>query len=126
MTGISSLNISLWHTHEDSQPQVPHLLNMASVNHTEDDPLDVFLRKGQHPTIAEIATLCHFLFKEFVDIMDDQRVLFASWEKDMNVYAPFNLSLDYALRFSPIVVDEIHQILDHIGETIMSCKYSSD
>ncbi|PYH42660.1 ankyrin repeat domain-containing protein, partial [Aspergillus saccharolyticus JOP 1030-1] len=41
----------------------------------------------------------------------------------MDVYGPLNVSLDYRLRFSPTVVEIIHQLLGLICDTMVSCKY---
>ncbi|KAI0873177.1 hypothetical protein GGS24DRAFT_502072 [Hypoxylon argillaceum] len=54
--------------------------------------------------------------------MDDQLARFTLWALDMDVYGPLNVSLDYRLRFSPIVVKIIHQLLEVICDTLASLK----
>lgn len=132
-TGISFLD--LWRTHKDSRPPVPHPLAMKSLDRMEDDfTEDVFLQDGLCPTIAEHATQCNSLFHRYMvvpeivpdpTVMDDQLARFTLWASNMDVYGPLNVSLDYRLRFSPTVVEIIHQLLDVICDTLTSCKYLS-
>ena len=95
---------------------------------------DVFLQDDLRPTIAEHATQCRSLFHKYMvvpgivpdpTIMDDQLARFSLWASNMDVFGPLNVSLDYRLRFSPIAVDIIHQLLDIICDTLTSCKCSS-
>lgn len=106
---------------------------MQSLGRHEDDFMeDVFLQEGLCPTIAEHATQCNTLFKRYMTmteivpdptIMDDQLARFTLWASNMDVYGPLNVSLDYRLRFSPTVVGIIHQLLDIICDTLISCKF---
>ncbi|KAI0017822.1 hypothetical protein F4780DRAFT_753998 [Xylariomycetidae sp. FL0641] len=105
-------------------------------NHMEDELTeDVFLQDDLGPSIAEHATQCrdlihrYMLMPEFgVDptIIDDQRARLAWWAADTDVYAPLNVSLDYRLRFSPIAVDIIHEMLDLICHTLLSLRVVED
>ncbi|KAE8371606.1 hypothetical protein BDV26DRAFT_286644 [Aspergillus bertholletiae] len=98
----------------------------------EDDFMDdIFLQDDLCPTIAEHATQCNSLFHRYMvvpeivpdpTIMDDQLARFTLWASNMDVYGPLNVSLDYRLRFSPTVVEIIHQLLDVICDTLMSCN----
>ncbi|KAK4078260.1 uncharacterized protein Triagg1_3276 [Trichoderma aggressivum f. europaeum] len=98
----------------------------------EDDLVeDVFLQEGLRPTIAEHAMQCNSLFRKYMvlpdivpdpTVMDDQLARFTLWTSNMDVYGPLNVSLDYRLRFSPTVVDIIHQLLDVICDTLASLK----
>ncbi|ETR97405.1 hypothetical protein M419DRAFT_65740, partial [Trichoderma reesei RUT C-30] len=90
---------------------------------------DVFLQEGLCPTIAEHAAQCNSLFRKYMvlpdivpdpTIMDDQLARFTLWASNMDVFGPLNVSLDYRLRFSPTVVDIIHQLLDVICDTLAS------
>lgn len=96
---------------------------------------DTFLQGDLSQTIAEHATQCNSLFHKYMvlpeivsdpTIMDDQLARFTLWTSNMDVYGPLNVSLDYRLRFSPVVVEIIHQLLDVICDTLMSCKCSPD
>jgi hypothetical protein len=108
---------------------------MKSLDRIEDDFMeDVFLQDGLCPTIAEHATQCNSLFYRYMvvpeivpdpTVMDDQLARFTLWASNMDVYGPLNVSLDYRLRFSPTVVEIIHQLLDVICDTLTSCKYLS-
>ncbi|KAM0463713.1 hypothetical protein ACHAO4_000435 [Trichoderma viride] len=105
---------------------------MASLDRMEDDLVeDVFLQEGLCPTIAEHAAQCNSLFRKYMvlpeivpdpTIIDDQLARFTLWASNMDVYGPLNVSLDYRLRFSPTVVDIIHQLLDVICDTLASLK----
>ncbi|KAI0203574.1 ankyrin [Astrocystis sublimbata] len=99
------------------------------------DMEDVFLQDGLCPTIAEHATQCNALFNKYITlpeivpdptIMDDQLARFTLWASNMDVYGPLNVSLDYRLRFSPTVVEIIHQLLDVICDTLTSLKPIDD
>lgn len=92
---------------------------------------DVFLQDHPSWTIAEHANECSALFHKYMvmpeivpdpTIMDDQLARFKLWASNMEVYGPPNVSLDYRLRFSPTVVEIIHQLLDIILDTLSSCK----
>lgn len=92
---------------------------------------DVFLQDDLTPTIAEHATQCQALFHKYIlisgivpdpTIIDDQLARFSLWVSNMDVYGPLNVSLDYRLRFSPTAADIIHQLLDIICDTLLSCK----
>ena len=92
---------------------------------------DVFLQDDLKSTIAEHATHCHSLFHKYLVMpqiledpttMDDQLARFTLWTSNMDVWAPLNVSLDYRLRFSPLAVDIIHQLLDIISDTLLSCE----
>ncbi len=106
---------------------------MKSLDRMQDDSIqDVFLQDGLCPTIAEHATQCNALFNKYIvlpevvpdpTVMDDQLARFTLWASNMDVYGPLNVSLDYRLRFSPTVVEIIHQLLDVICDTLASCKY---
>ncbi|KAL5093271.1 hypothetical protein Trisim1_011074 [Trichoderma cf. simile WF8] len=105
---------------------------MRSLDRMEDDLVeDVFLQEGLRPTIAEHAAQCNSLFRKYMvlsdivpdpTVMDDQLARFTLWTSNMDVYGPLNVSLDYRLRFSPTVVDIIHQLLDVICDTLASLK----
>lgn len=105
---------------------------MTSLDRMEDDVVeDVFLQEGLCPTIAEHARQCNSLFRKCMvlpeivpdpTIMDDQLARFTLWASNMDVYGQPNVSLDYRLRFSPTVVDIIHQLLDVIYDTLASLK----
>lgn len=107
-------------------------LTMESHECAEDEFMeDVFLQEDLSPTIAEHATQCQSLFHKCIvipeivpdpTIMDDQLARFALWTSNMDVYGPPNVSLDYRLRFSPVAADIIHQLLDIVYDTLLSCK----
>ncbi|UKZ53529.1 hypothetical protein TrVGV298_007321 [Trichoderma virens] len=109
---------------------------MISLDRMEDDFVeDVFLQEGLCPTIAEHAAQCNSLFREYMvlpeivpdpTIMDDQLARFTLWASNMDVYGPLNVSLDYRLRFSPTVVEIIHQLLDVICDALTSLKPIND
>ncbi|PNP55733.1 hypothetical protein THARTR1_03953 [Trichoderma harzianum] len=109
---------------------------MRSLDRMEDDLVeDVFLQEGLRPTIAEHAMQCNSLFRKYMvlpdivpdpTVMDDQLARFTLWTSNMDVYGPLNVSLDYRLRFSPTVVDIIHQLLDVICDTLASLKPIND
>ncbi|KFY29078.1 hypothetical protein V493_02563 [Pseudogymnoascus sp. VKM F-4281 (FW-2241)] len=107
---------------------------MESLERAGDESMedDVFLQHDLRPTIAEHATQCQSLFHKYMamleivpdpTIMDDQLARFSLWASNMDVYGPLNVSLDYRLRFSPIAADIIHQLLDIICDTLLSCEY---
>lgn len=108
---------------------------MASLDHTEDDEVQyVFPQDGLYPTIADHTTHCIALFQRYmivlglvleITVIDDQRARFTLWASDMDIYGPLNASLDYRLRFSPTIVESIHQLLGVICDTLTSCKYLS-
>ena len=92
---------------------------------------DVFLQDDLGPTIAEHALQCSRLFKECMHlpeilrdptILDDQLARFTLWTSNMDVFGPLNISLDYRLRYSPTVVDIIHQLLDVIQHSLTARK----
>lgn len=94
---------------------------------------DVFLQDDLRPTIAEHASQCAALFKKYMDmpglvpdptVMDDQMARFNLWTSNMDVFGPSNVSLDYRLRYSPTVVEIIHQLLNVICDTLSSRKCS--
>jgi hypothetical protein len=106
---------------------------MENLEHAGDESMeDVFLQDDLSPTIAEHATQCQSLLHKYMvmseivpdpTIMDDQLARFSLWASNMDVYGPLNVSLDYRLRFSPIAADIIHQLLDIICDTLLSCEY---
>ncbi|KAK5329168.1 hypothetical protein LTS03_011969, partial [Exophiala xenobiotica] len=109
---------------------------MESLERAGDESIeDVFLQDDLSPTIAEHATQCQSLFHQHMampelvpdpTIMDDQLARFSLWASNMDVYGPPNVSLDYRLRFSPIVADIIHQLLDVVCDTLLSLKPIDD
>ncbi|KAF5988821.1 ankyrin repeat domain-containing protein [Fusarium bulbicola] len=109
---------------------------MESFEHVGDESMeDVFLQDDLGPTIAEHATQCQSLFQKYMaipeivpdpTIIDDQLARFSLWVSNMDVYGPPNVSLDYRLRFSPTAADIIHQLLDIIGDTLLSCHTNSE
>ncbi|KAK5229407.1 hypothetical protein LTR96_003019 [Exophiala xenobiotica] len=109
---------------------------MESLERAGDESIeDVFLQDHLRPTIAEHATHCQSLFHKYMvmpeivpdpTIMDGQRAYFSIWASDMDVYGPRTISLDYRLRFSPTAVDEIHQLLDVVCDTLLSLKPIED
>lgn len=123
---------SSWCPKMAHQQPAPHERAMKSLDGMRDDSMeDVFLQDGLCPTIAEHATQCNTLFHRYMavpqilpdpTVMDDQLARFTLWTSNMDVYAPPNVSLDYRLRFSPTVVEIIHQLLDVIVDTLTSCK----
>ncbi|KAL5608601.1 hypothetical protein FOVSG1_003282 [Fusarium oxysporum f. sp. vasinfectum] len=109
---------------------------MESFEHVGDESMeDVFLQDDLSPTIAEHATQCQSLFQKYMampeivpdpTIIDDQLARFSLWVSNMDVYGPLNVSLDYRLRFSPTAADIIHQLLDIISDTLLSCHTNSE
>ncbi|KAJ5710459.1 ankyrin repeat domain-containing protein 52 [Penicillium malachiteum] len=96
---------------------------------------DVFLQDHPGWTIAEHANECSSLFHKYMimpeivpdpTILDDQLARFKLWASNMGVYGPPNISLDYRLRFSPTVVEIIHQLLEIILDTLSSLKPIED
>lgn len=94
---------------------------------------DVFLQDAPGPTVAEHAMKCNRLFMEYMDrpeiardptLIDDQLARFKLWASNMDVFGPSNISLDYRLRYSPTVVQIIHQLLDVICSSLESRKLS--
>jgi hypothetical protein len=91
---------------------------------------DVFLEENPGPTIAEHALECNRLFKKYKDIvnkydqdsLDDQLARFTSWTLEAEVFGPPNVSLDYKLRYSPTVVDSVHELLDVICGSLTARK----
>lgn len=107
-------------------------LTMESLEHAGDESMDdVFLQDDLRPTIAEHAAQCRSLFHKYLvmpeiledpTVMDDQLARFTLWTSNMDIWGPLNVSLDYRLRFSPTAADIIHQLLDIICDTLMSCE----
>ena len=103
---------------------------MALQAHMElDSAQDMFLQENLGPTIAEHASECSLLFKTYMiaseivqdpTLLDDQLARFTLWASNMNVFGPPNVSLDYRLRYSPTIVDIIHQLLDVICHCLTS------
>ncbi|EWG53141.1 hypothetical protein FVEG_11626 [Fusarium verticillioides 7600] len=96
-----------------------------------DKPEDVFLQDISGPTIAEHALKCTELFQKNMalpnivpdpTIMDDQLARFTLWASNMDVFGPPNISLDFRLRYSPNIVDILHQLLDVICNSLMELK----
>ncbi|KAF5530949.1 ankyrin repeat domain-containing protein [Fusarium mexicanum] len=96
-----------------------------------DKPEDVFLQDISGPTIAEHALKCTELFQKNMalpnivpdpTIMDDQLARFTLWASNMDVFGPPNISLDFRLRYSPNIVDILHQLLDVIYNSLMELK----
>lgn len=94
---------------------------------------DVFLQENLGPSIAEHAMQCSNLFRKYMampgilpdpTVMDDQSARFTLWTSNMDVFGSPNVSLDYRLRFSPTVVEIIHQLLDVICDSLTSRKHS--
>jgi hypothetical protein len=92
---------------------------------------DVFLQDDLGPSIAEHASQCSRLFKKYMampeivpdpTLLDDQLARFTLWSSNMDVSGPLNVSLDYRLRYSPTIVDIIHQLLDVICNSLTSRK----
>ncbi|KAF4948001.1 hypothetical protein FGADI_9996 [Fusarium gaditjirri] len=96
------------------------------------DKPEVAFHKGiSRPTIAEHALKCTELFQEKMvmpnlvpdpTIMDDQLARFTLWASNMDVFGPPNISLDFRLRYSPNIVDILHQLLDVIYSSLMELK----
>ncbi len=95
-------------------------------------PDDVFLQDDTGLTIAQHALQCSQAFQECMaspqtthdpTIMDDQMARFTLWASNMDVFGPPNVSLDYRLRYSPTVVEIIHQLLDVILNTLSFCEF---
>jgi hypothetical protein len=113
--------------------RVPLILAMTGIDRETDDVMeDVFLQEHLSRTIAQHAEDCSLLFHKLIvrpeivpdpTIMDDQLARFKLWASNMDVYGPPNVSLDYRLRYSPTVVEIIHQLLDIILDTLSSCKW---
>ncbi|KAF5241965.1 hypothetical protein FANTH_8925 [Fusarium anthophilum] len=96
-----------------------------------DKPEDVFLQDISGPTIAEHALKCTEIFQKNMalpnivpdpTIMDDQLARFTLWASNMDVFGPPNISLDFRLRYSPNIVDILHQLLDVIYNSLMELK----
>ncbi|OBT76495.1 hypothetical protein VF21_03944 [Pseudogymnoascus sp. 05NY08] len=96
---------------------------------------DVFLQDDLGATIAEHALQCSHLFKKCMAVpkivldptlMDDQLARFTLWASNMDVFGPLNISLDYRLRYSPTVVEIIHQLVDVICNCLTSLKPIDD
>ncbi|KAI9926349.1 hypothetical protein MW887_004113 [Aspergillus wentii] len=96
---------------------------------------DVFLRDNLGPTIAEHVLQCSHFFKRYMaapeivldpTLMDDQLARFTLWASNMDVFGPPHVSLDYRLRYSPTVVEIIHQLLDVICNALTSLKPIDD
>ncbi|KAF5702334.1 ankyrin repeat domain-containing protein [Fusarium globosum] len=96
-----------------------------------DKPEDVFLQDISGPTIAEHALKCTELFQKNMalpniipdpTIIDDQLARFTLWTSNMDVFGPPNISLDFRLRYSPNIVDILHQLLDVIYNSLMELK----
>ena len=51
-------------------------------------------------------------------VMDDQMARFKLWASNMDVYGPLNVALDYRLRYSPTIVEIIHQLLGVICDSL--------
>ncbi|KAL8940898.1 MAG: hypothetical protein Q9216_002559 [Gyalolechia sp. 2 TL-2023] len=92
---------------------------------------DLFLKDDPGPTIAEHAHQCSRLFKDCMHlpaivrdptVLDDQLARFTLWTSNMDVFGPLNISLDYRLRYSPTVVDIIHQLLNVVYASLNSLK----
>lgn len=92
---------------------------------------DVFLKDDLGPTIAEHAQQCSRLFQDCMHlpailrdptILEDQLARFTLWTSNMDVFGPLNISLDYRLRYSPTVVDIIHQLLNVVHAALTSRK----
>ena len=88
---------------------------------------DVFLQDDLRPTIAEHALQCSHQFQKYMvmpeivpdpTVLDDQLARFTLWASNMDVYGPLNVSLDYRLRYSPTVVEIIHQLLGVICDSL--------
>lgn len=93
---------------------------------------DLFLHDSSGPTVAEHATKCNRLFAESMHrpeivqdptLIDDQLARFKLWASNMDIFGPSNISLDYRLRYSPTVVQIIHQLLDVICSSLESRKW---
>ena len=96
-----------------------------------DSSEDLFLEVSPGPTIAERATKCNRLFERYMDrpeilrdptLIDDQLARFRLWASNMDVFGSPNVSLDYRLRYSPNIVQIIHQLLDVICSSLESRK----
>jgi hypothetical protein len=92
---------------------------------------DLFLQDSPGSTVAEHATKCDLLFAEYMNrpeiaqdptLLDDQLARFKLWASNMDVFGPSNVSLDYRLRYSPTVMQIIHQLLDVICSSLESRK----
>jgi len=130
-------SLDLWRTYKDSSTASTALspLAMRNLDHTDyDSEEDVFLQDASCPTIAEHASQCDSLFHRYMavpeivpdpTIIDDQLARFTLWASNMDVYGPLNISLDYRLRYSPTIVEIIHQLLDVISDSLTSRKYLS-
>ena len=120
---------------QDLRPPAPRPCMMTIFERTEDELMgDVFVQDDLSPTIAEHASQCRSIFHKYMvmpkivpdpTVIDDQLARFSLWTSNMDVYGPLNVSLDYRLRFSPLAADIIHQLLDIICDTLLSCEYDS-
>jgi hypothetical protein len=93
---------------------------------------DVFLQDNRRLSIANHATKCERLIKEYMNnpdmvpeptIMEEQQARFTLWTSNMDVHGSINVSLDYRLRHSATATDITHQLLDVICNTLLSCDY---
>ncbi|OAA55161.1 hypothetical protein ISF_08082 [Cordyceps fumosorosea ARSEF 2679] len=89
---------------------------------------DVFLQDDAGLTIAQHALRCNQAFQACMaapqitydpTIMEDQMARFTLWAANMDVFGPPNVSFDYRLRYSPVVVEILHQLLDVILNTLV-------
>jgi hypothetical protein len=106
---------------------------MGRLDRLQDESMeDIFLQDELGSSIAEHATTCYSLFHKYMilpnivpdpTIIDDQLARFTLWTSNMDVHGELNVSLDYRLRFSPTIVDIIHQLLDVICDVLESREY---
>ena len=92
---------------------------------------DVLVQDDVGRTIADHTFQCGHLFEKYMAVpkimpdptlMDDQLARFTLWTSNMDVFGPPDVSLDWRLRYSPTVVEIIHQLLDVICNSLTSRK----
>jgi hypothetical protein len=94
---------------------------------------DLFLEENPGPTIAEHILECDGLLKKYMDapeivnecdssLLEDQWAGLIGWASYMEVFGHPNVSLDYKLRYSPTLVNILHQLLDTICASLTARK----
>ncbi|KAM5474249.1 hypothetical protein MauCBS54593_001822 [Microsporum audouinii] len=84
---------------------------------------DVYLEE-EHLDISLHTKVCTDRFDHAIRVVNipsnlyDQKDRFDLWISNMAVFGPPNMSLDYRLRFCPLVAGIIHQLLDVILDTL--------
>jgi hypothetical protein len=106
---------------------------MEDSNYDSDESAkNVSLADSLGPAVAEHAAQCLNLFRRCMSmpgivpdctIIDDQLARFRLWTADMAVHESQHTSLDYRIRLNPTAAEMLHQLLEIICDTLLSCKY---